>query len=182
MISDRGAPSRPLVVALWSLFLWTAACLAQQVAAEADYYPLGYSGAAWIGEINSVNEDTREFTLTYKKGDKEQTFVGVLQKGYRWRMADGAYREVKMADLLRTGAQMRIKAYYTVKTRKVNGQKVRSTKCSTSSSSPRSSEAPPFSGSGCSRAPSPLAGLPPQPAEKRGGVRLRDDSLPTGGL
>lgn len=124
MSADRRAV--PIVLAgLWSLFLWTGVCPAQEGTAEPGYYPLGYSGATWAGEITSVNEGAREFTLIYKKGDKEQTFVGVLQEGYKHRMADGSYREVKLADLVRTGAGRRIKAYYMVKTRKVDGRKVR---------------------------------------------------------
>ncbi len=110
---------------MYSLFLWTGVCRAQEGTAEPGYYPVGYSGAIWTGEITSVNEGTREFTLTYRKGSKEQTFAGVLKEGYKYKMADGSYREVKMADLVRTGAGMRIRAYYMVKTRKVDGRKVK---------------------------------------------------------
>jgi hypothetical protein len=38
----------------------------------------------------------REFTLTYKKGDKEQTFVGMLPKGYTVKMKDGRDYEVSL--------------------------------------------------------------------------------------
>jgi len=71
------------------------------------------SGDTWSGEVTSVNEDTREFTLTYKKGDKEQTFIGVLPKGYTVKMKDGRDYEVKMADLM----GKRLKAYYMSKSK-----------------------------------------------------------------
>lgn len=94
---------------------------AQQGSAESDYYPMGYAGNTWTGEVTSTNEDTREFTLTYRKGDKEKTFVGVLAKGYMVKMKDGSDQEVKMSELM----GMRVKAYYMTKSKKVNDQKVK---------------------------------------------------------
>jgi hypothetical protein len=96
------------------LILCAAVSLPQKGTAEPDYYPMGYSGSTWTGEVTSIDEAAREFTLTYKKGDKEQTFVGVLPKGYTVKMKDGTDYEVKMADLM----GMQLKAYYTTKEKK----------------------------------------------------------------
>lgn len=94
---------------------------AQKGTAEPDYYPGNYSGDTWTGEVTSVNEDTREFTLTYKKKERDETFTGVLPKGYTVKMKDGGDHEVKLAEMM----GMRVKAYYMAKTKKVNDQKVK---------------------------------------------------------
>jgi hypothetical protein len=96
--------------------------VAQKGTAEPNYYPMGYSGDTWAGDVTSVNEDTREFTLTYTKGDKTQTFIGVLPKGYTAKMKDGSDHEVEVADLM----GMRVKIYYMTKSKKdANGVKVK---------------------------------------------------------
>ncbi len=113
---------KKLIIASSLLLLFTGVSMAQKGTAEPDYYPMNYSGDTWTGEVTSVNADTREFTLTYKKSDKEQTFVGVLPKGYTVKMKDGKDYEVKMADLI----GMHVKAYYMTKSKKdVNGVKVK---------------------------------------------------------
>ena len=99
----------------------TGVSTAQKGTAESDYYPMNYAGDTWTGEVTSTNEDAREFTLTYRKGNKEDTFVGVLAKGYMVRMKDGSNHEVKMSELM----GMRVKAYYMTKSKKVNDQKVK---------------------------------------------------------
>jgi hypothetical protein len=95
--------------------------IAQKGTAEPGYYPMTYSGDIWTGIVTSVNEDTREFTLTYKKKDKDETFVGFLPKDYRHKMADGNYREIKLSDLM--GMQLRV--YYMSKTKKLDNQKIK---------------------------------------------------------
>jgi hypothetical protein len=113
---------KKLFAALAFLILFTGVSMAQKGTAEPDYYPQGYSGDTWTGEVTSINEDTREFTLTYTKGDKSQTFVGVLPKGYKVQMKDGRDYEVTMADLM----GKRIRAYYINKSKKdANGVKVK---------------------------------------------------------
>jgi hypothetical protein len=59
--------------------------------------------------------------LTYRSGDKEQTFVGVLPKGYKVKMRDGSVHEIKMEELM----GMRVKPYYMTRSRKVNDQKIK---------------------------------------------------------
>lgn len=95
--------------------------VAQKGTAEPGFYPPGYVGDTWTGVVTSADEGTRQFTLTYKAGEKEQTFVGVLPEGYTVKMKDGSDHEVRMAELI----GMRLKAYYTAKSKKVNGEKVK---------------------------------------------------------
>jgi len=111
-----------LIIAFAFLLFISGVSFAQKGTSESDYYPQGYGGDTWSGEVTSTNEDTREFTLTYTKGQKTQTFVGVLRKGYTVKMKDGRDYEVKMADLM----GMRLKAYYMTKSKKdSNGVKVK---------------------------------------------------------
>jgi hypothetical protein len=70
-----------------------------------------YLGGTCIGEVTAVNEDTGEITLTYTEGNKTQTFVGILAKGYKAKTKDGSEQKVEMANLM----GMRVKAYYMVK-------------------------------------------------------------------
>ncbi len=91
---------KKLFIAAVIVFACTGASVAQKGSAEPDYYPMGFSGDTWTGEVTTVNEDTREFTLTYAKGDKSQTFIGVLPKGYTVKMKDGTNYELKMAELM----------------------------------------------------------------------------------
>jgi hypothetical protein len=111
-----------LFVALTFVILCASVSVAQKGTAEPDYYPMGYSGDTWTGEVTAANEDTREFTLTYTKGDKTQTFVGVLPKGYTVKMKDGRDHEVKMDELM----GMQIRVYYINKSAKdANGVTVK---------------------------------------------------------
>ena len=112
---------RTLLLIAIVLVVSNGEALAQKGTAETDYYPMNYAGDTWTGVVTSVNEDTREFTLTYKKKDKEETFVGVLAKEYRHKMADGTFQQIKLDDLM----GMTIRAYYMSKTKKVNDQKVK---------------------------------------------------------
>ena len=112
---------RRLLVWLVAIFICNGASLAQKGTAEPDYYPMNYTGDTWTGVVTGINEDTREFTLTYKKGDKNETFVGILQKDYTHKLSDGSYREVKLSDLM----GMQLKVYYIAKTNKVNNQKTK---------------------------------------------------------
>ena len=112
---------KPLALVLLVFFVVAEVSTAQKGTAEPDYYPMGYAGDTWTGEVTAINEDTREFTLTYRKSDKEQTFVGVLPKGYTVKMKDGSNHEVSMSEL----NGMRLKAYYMTKSKKVNDQKVK---------------------------------------------------------
>lgn len=94
----------------------------QHGAAEAGYYPMGYAGDTWTGEVTSTDDTTREITLTYLRKDKVETFTGVLEKGYKVRMKDGSYHELKPSDL---HLGTRTTVYYMAKTKKVEGRKIK---------------------------------------------------------
>jgi hypothetical protein len=96
--------------------------LAQHGTAPAGYYPFGYSGDTWTGEVSSVNDETREITLTHKKGDKTQTFTGVLVDGYTVKMKDGTDHVLKPSDLPK-GTEVTV--FYMSKRKKVEGKKVK---------------------------------------------------------
>jgi len=96
---------------------------AQKGAAESDYYPMGYSGDTWTGEVTATDDSKREITLTYKKKDKEETFVGILEDSYAVKMKDGAMHELKVSEI---PVGTRIKVYYMAKTKKdASGAKVK---------------------------------------------------------
>jgi uncharacterized protein YdbL (DUF1318 family) len=94
--------------------------LAQRGTAESGYWPMGYNGDTWTGEVVAVNDDTREVTLRYTKGKKTQTFIGELVPGYKVRLKDGSTRELRVSEI---GLGRRIKVYYMERTRMVNGKK-----------------------------------------------------------
>ena len=112
---------RKVLLLVVNALIVTGVSLGQKGTAEPDYYPMGYAGDTWTGVVTAVNEDTRELTLTYKKKDKEQTFVGVLPTEYKHKMADGTFQQIKLNDLM----GMTIRTYYMAKTKKVNNQKIK---------------------------------------------------------
>jgi hypothetical protein len=111
---------KKFVLALAMIFLCTGISVAQHGTAEPDYYPSGFNGDTWTGEVTAVTEDTREFTLTYTKDTHTQTFVGILPRGYMVKMKDGRDYEIKMTELM----GMRLKTYYITRNKKdANGVK-----------------------------------------------------------
>lgn len=65
------------------LLLFATLASAQKGKAEGDYYPLGYSGDTWKGEVTAFDNEHRTLTLTYSK-DKS-TFVATLPDApYEW--------------------------------------------------------------------------------------------------
>jgi hypothetical protein len=81
---------------------------------------MGYAGDTWTGEVSAVNDDNREITLFYKSSKATETFVGVLQQGYKVKLKDGSLGELKVSTIP-TGTRLRV--YYMARNRKVNGQK-----------------------------------------------------------
>ena len=104
-----------LLIAAILIVFCIANAYAQKGAAEPDYYPMGYNGDTWTGEVTATDDSKREITLSYKKKDKEETFVGALEEGYAVKMKDGSMRELKVSEIP-TGT--RIKVYYITKTKK----------------------------------------------------------------
>lgn len=95
-------------------FLFTGAAHAQKVTTIA--------GDAWVGIVVTANETTREITLRHPDQSKNETFVGVLEEGYKVRLKDGSFRFLKMSEI-EPGSRIRV--FYKNKTRDVGGQKVK---------------------------------------------------------
>src|SRR5215211_204658 len=112
---------RELLLIIGIIILFSGVVVGQKGTAEPDYYPQNYHGDIWTGIVMAINEDTREFTLSYKKKDKEETFVGVLPKGYTHKMADGKDHEITLDSLM----GMELRAYYIAKTKTVSDQKIK---------------------------------------------------------
>jgi hypothetical protein len=107
------------VVPAMLLFL-AGVCTAQHGTAPNGYYPMGYSGDTWTGEVTSTNDATREVALIYADKKKTETFVGVLQEGYKVKLKDGTLTELKVSTIP-VGTRLRV--YYMNKDRKVEGRK-----------------------------------------------------------
>ncbi|MBI1749693.1 MAG: hypothetical protein HYR59_03430 [Acidobacteria bacterium] len=96
--------------------------LAQHGSAENGYYPLAFSGDTWTGVVTATNDATREITLSFTKGDKTETFTGVVEQGYKVKMADGTMRELKVGEI---PAGARLKVYYMARQKKDGDKKVK---------------------------------------------------------
>src|SRR5256885_16752221 len=92
-----------------------AACLllvagglhAQHGTAPNGYFPMGYAGDTWSGEVSAVNDANREITLVYNSSKKTETFVGVLQQGYKVKLKDGSLAELKVS-MIPIGRRLRV--------------------------------------------------------------------------
>src|SRR5208283_3815083 len=87
----------------------------QHGSAPNGYYPSGYSGDIWTGEVVSTDDATREITLTYTNGKKTETFAGVLIDNYQVKTKDGSMKELKPSGIPK-GA--RIVVFYQPGTKK----------------------------------------------------------------
>ena len=74
------------------------------------------------GVVVTANEATREITLSYPDKEKTQTFVAVLESGYKQKLKDGTFRELAISEL-KSGLRLRV--FYKQKTELVNGRKVK---------------------------------------------------------
>ena len=110
------------VFALLLFLICVILAFGQHGTAPTGYYPMGYAGDTWTGEVSATGDTTREITLTYRKKDKVQTFTGVLQEGYKVQFRDGTQHELRLTEIP-LGTRLRV--YYMGKTRKVDGQKVK---------------------------------------------------------
>jgi len=67
-----------LFVAFGCLILCAGVCVAQKGKAEPDYYPMGYSGDTWTGEVTAFDNKYRTLTLTHTSGKDVVTFVASI--------------------------------------------------------------------------------------------------------
>ena len=119
---SKGEAMRKPLFATGVLLLLAASLHAQHGTASSGYFPPGYSGDTWTGTVTSTNNDTREITLTYTKGDKTETFTGVLKTGLKATRRDGTQTEWKPSDI---PIGTRVVVYYMAQTKKVEGRKVK---------------------------------------------------------
>ncbi|MBI3651124.1 MAG: hypothetical protein HY231_08745 [Acidobacteria bacterium] len=114
---------KKFIIALLMTIFCMSTIAVQKGTAEPDYYPMGYSGDTWTGEVTATDESKREITLIYKKKDKEETFVGILEEGYSVKMKDGSMHKLKVSEI---PAGTKIKVYYVSKNDKdASGSKVK---------------------------------------------------------
>ena len=74
---------KTIILTACCLLLCATVVRPQKGKAEADYYPLGYSGDTWTGVVTAFDNDHRTLTLTSAK-DKS-TFVATLPDApYEW--------------------------------------------------------------------------------------------------
>ena len=92
----------------------------QHGTAPNGYYPMGYAGDTWTGEVVSTDDVTREINLSYSNEKKSETFTGVLKDNFQVKMKDGSLKELKPSGIPKG---TRITVLYQAKTRKFNGNK-----------------------------------------------------------
>jgi hypothetical protein len=74
-----------LLAALACAAACAAPSFAQKGKAAGDFYPMGYDGDVWAGEVTAFDNAARTLTLTHRNGKKEQTFVATLPDApYEW--------------------------------------------------------------------------------------------------
>jgi hypothetical protein len=79
-------------------------------------------GDAWTGEVVTSNDTTREITLRHPDKNKTETFVGLLEEGYKLKMKDGSLRELRVSEIT---PGTRIRVFYKTKQQTVGGQKMK---------------------------------------------------------
>lgn len=109
-------------IAFGACFLLSGPIWAQHGNAENGYYPSGYHGDTWSGVVVAVNDQTREVTLEYKKGDRVERFVGTMDEHYMVHEHNGPTRPLKMTDI---PMGRTVKVWYMNDTRKIDGKKVK---------------------------------------------------------
>ena len=119
--------NRKLVVApalIFGLLLFARHALPQHGEAESGYWPLGYHGDTFTGNVTSVDDDSRSITLTYTnpKNGKTETLPGSIVKPYTAKWKDGTLRQIKPSDI---PIGTRLKVYYMTAENKVGGKKVK---------------------------------------------------------
>lgn len=87
----------------------TVALLAGLARAQKRTTPFG---DAWTGQVVSASETTREITLRADDKTKNETFVGVLEEGYKLKLTNGGERELRVSELT---PGMRVRVFYKTK-------------------------------------------------------------------
>ena len=115
---------RSVLLLILSVIFCCGVALAQKGTAEPGYYPVGYHGDTWTGEVTAIDESANQITLTYRKGDKTETFVGTFtEKFVMTGMANNPTGTNLKAKDIPLGTRLTI--YYIKKSKKVDGEKVK---------------------------------------------------------
>ena len=94
---------------------------AQHGSAGSGYFPPGYAGDTWTGNVIATDDTTRSITLTYTSKNKTETFTGALKDTCcKVKMADGTMKDLKVSEISQ-GRRMIV--YYIPSTTKVEGKK-----------------------------------------------------------
>jgi len=107
-----------------ALALLTSASYCQHGTAPMGYYPLGYNGDTWTGEVTAVNKATREITLAHKdeKHGKTEIFTGAVQEGYKVNTVGRGEHELDVSEIP-LGTKLIV--YYIPRMKKVEGKKAK---------------------------------------------------------
>jgi hypothetical protein len=94
---------------------------AQHGSAGNGYFPPGYNGDTWTGNVSATDDATRSITLTYTNKNKTETFTGVLKDPCcKVKMVDGTMKDLKVSEISQ-GRKMIL--WYIPTTTKVDGKK-----------------------------------------------------------
>ncbi|HYL92393.1 MAG TPA: hypothetical protein VEW69_04480 [Alphaproteobacteria bacterium] len=103
------------------LFIGSAVSRAQHGEAPDGYYPRGYMGDTWTGQVSAVDPDKREITLTAATKKGPESFVAYLPEHFSVQQG-GKGHELQMSEFA-IGQSLRL--FYIAKDIKVEGQKVK---------------------------------------------------------
>ena len=114
----RGTKTLLFFVAILAI---TGSVNAQHGSAGNGYFPPGYNGDTWTGNVTSTDDTARSITLTFENKNKTETFTGVLKDTCcKVKMADGTMKDLKVSEISQ-GRRMIV--YYIPTTTKVDGKK-----------------------------------------------------------
>lgn len=75
-----------LITGLAALYAMAPTAFSQKGKAESDWYPLGYSGDTWTGEVVDFDNDLRTLTMNHGSGKNVETFTASIPDApYQWR-------------------------------------------------------------------------------------------------
>ena len=103
--------------------LLVVACTAkaQHGTAGSGYFPQGYNGDTWTGNVTATDDATRSITLVYSNKGKTETFTGTLKAPCcKVKMVDGSMKDLKVSEI---SLGRRMIVFYIPTTTKVDGQK-----------------------------------------------------------